>query len=61
MARNIWTEATRDRHAFNAGIFVMKELADARKPDGTSVGDDITNATIHPGLRSRSPLAQPEI
>jgi hypothetical protein len=61
MARSLWTEATRDRHAFNAGIFVMKELADARKPDGTSVGDDITNATVHPGLRSHSPLAQPEI
>lgn len=51
-ALNLWTEATRDRHAFNAGIFVMKELADIRKPDGTSVGDDINNATIHPGLRS---------
>lgn len=61
MARNLWTEATHDRHAFNAGIFVMKELADVRKLDGTSVGEDITNATVHPGLRSRSSLTQPEI
>jgi hypothetical protein len=59
-ARSLWAEATRDRHAFNAGIFVMKELADVRKPDGGSVGEDISDAIVHPGLRFLSPLARPE-
>jgi hypothetical protein len=53
--------AARNRHAFNAGITVMKELADVRSPHGGCVGEDLYAEIVHPELRSLNPLTRPEI
>ena len=50
--------ALRTRHAFSAGMTIMKELAEIRKPDGGSVGEDLYGEIIEPELRSFNPLTK---
>ena len=59
-ARALLTAALGDQHAFNAGITVMKELADVTTPDGGSVGEDLYAQIVRPELRSFHPLTRPE-
>lgn len=60
-ARALVAAAIRDQHAFNAGITVMKELAEITTPDGGSVGEDLYAEIVRPELRSFHPLTRPEI
>jgi hypothetical protein len=59
-ARNLLVSALRNRHAFSAGMTVMKELAEVRRPDGTSAGEDLYGEIVAPELRSLNPLTQSE-
>ena len=59
-ARALVAAAIRDQHAFNAGITVMKELAEITTPDGGSVGEDLYAEIVRPELRSFHPLTRPE-
>jgi hypothetical protein len=59
-ARALVAAAIRDQHAFNAGITVMKELAEVTTPDGGSVGEDLYAEIVRPELRSFHPLTRPE-
>jgi hypothetical protein len=59
-ARNLLVGAIRNRHAFSAGMTVMKELAEVKRPDGTSAGEDIYGEIVEPELRSLNPLTKSE-
>jgi hypothetical protein len=60
MALSLVAEAARDRHAFKAGMEVMKSLEDIEGPNGTSVGEDLYIAFGRPELRSAEPLTRAE-
>lgn len=51
-ALSLVVEAARERHAFKAGVEVMKGLEGIEGPNGTSVGEDLYVAFGMPELRS---------
>jgi len=48
----------RDQKVFNAGMQLMQALADVRRPDGSSIGEDLYGRLGDPRLRSVFPLTE---
>jgi hypothetical protein len=48
----------RDQRVFNAGMQLMQALADVRRPDGGSVGEDLYGRLGDPRLRAVFPLTE---
>jgi hypothetical protein len=51
--------AIRDRHAFSAGMALMRRLTEVETPGGGSAGEDLYTEIVDPGLRAFNPLTQP--
>ncbi|GGQ23523.1 hypothetical protein ACFFKE_09260 [Streptomyces mutabilis] len=48
----------RDQKVFNAGMQLMQALADVRRPDGSSIGEDLYGRLGDPRLRAVFPLTE---